>query len=82
MALMTASTLTLASKSGYDGLARRQVAETLGYNTTDDFGNDGDDTVHYEIPEDQKLPRCVQGTTGFPSDGSDPDVVDLVFISQ
>jgi hypothetical protein len=69
----------ILTRDGHAGHARRQIVETQGYTTTDDFGTDGDDTVHSTIPS-YSYPDFFQGTAAFPSDGSDPDVVDLIFI--
>ncbi|KAJ6021302.1 hypothetical protein N7540_006806 [Penicillium herquei] len=52
-------------------------APSPGYTTCDDLGNDGDDTLHSEIPEYEQPPH-VQATAGFPSTG-DPEKVDVVF---
>ena len=45
----------------------------------DDFGTDGDDTPHSKIPFFPQ-PNDVQGKAGFPTDGSDPKTVDLIFL--
>lgn len=64
-------------------ITRRQsptpLEDTPGYTTTDDFGTDGDDTPHSRIPR-FPLPNDVQANASFPTDGSDPETVDLVFI--
>ena len=62
-------------------LHRRQSATTLtpGYTTTDDFGTDGDDTSHSKIP-DYTQPDYFEGNGTFPSDGSTPATVDLIFL--
>ncbi|PKS09582.1 hypothetical protein jhhlp_004199 [Lomentospora prolificans] len=49
-----------------------------GYTTEDDFGKDGDDTVHSVVPY-FNVPNCIQSEIAFPEHGS-PDKVDLVFI--
>lgn len=59
---------------------RRQVTLTPGYTTVDDFGEDGDDTPHTSIPHHPQ-PIDFQAQAAFPEDGSDPETVDLVFIS-
>ncbi|KAL2364403.1 hypothetical protein RJZ56_002661 [Blastomyces dermatitidis] len=51
-----------------------------GYTTTDDFGTDGDDTPHSMIPHFPQ-PNDVQANASFPTDGSEPENVDLVFVS-
>lgn len=62
------------------GIVRRQSTTlTPGYNTTDDFGNDGDDTKHSEIPYFRQ-PNDFQANASFPADGSAPDTVDVVFL--
>jgi hypothetical protein len=62
------------------GIVRRQtVTLTPGYTTTDDFGTDGDDTVHSKIPY-YAQPNYVQANASFPTDGSTPDTVDVVFL--
>lgn len=64
-------------------ITRRQPPPSLeitpGYTTTDDFGTDGDDTPHSPIPR-YPIPNDVQANASFPTDGSDPDTVDLVSI--
>jgi hypothetical protein len=50
-----------------------------GYNTTDDFGSDGDDTPHSKIPY-YSQPNDLQANASFPTDGSTPETVDLVFL--
>ena len=63
------------------GLHRRQSATTLtpGYTTTDDFGKNGDDTAHSPIPF-YTSPDYIQGNGSFPTDGSTPAAVDLIFL--
>lgn len=61
------------------GVTRRQTVVTPGYTTTDDFGTDGDDTIHSEIAYYEQ-PDYVQGNASFPVNGSDPSVVDVVFL--
>jgi hypothetical protein len=57
-----------------------QMATSPGYNTSDDFGNDGDDTIH--TPLDHHVqPSYVAAKGSFPADGSLPQRVDLVFAS-
>jgi hypothetical protein len=60
------------------GITRRQTIVTPGYLTTDDFGTDGDDTVHSKIPSFAQ-PNYVQGNGSFPTTGT-PAVVDVVFL--
>ncbi len=61
-----------------NGITRRQTVVTPGYLTTDDFGTDGDDTAHSKIPS-YTQPNYIQGNASFPEDGTNPDVVDVVF---
>jgi len=74
----------------YDGMARRSkqggrlirrqsTAPNPGYTTKDDFGTDGDDTVHSPIPN-YSQPNDLQANASFPLDGSMPKTVDLVFL--
>ncbi|CAG8950703.1 hypothetical protein HYFRA_00002913 [Hymenoscyphus fraxineus] len=60
-------------------ITRRQKIVTPGYTTTDDFGTDGDDTPHSQIPAFPR-PNVIQGNGSFPTDGTDPTTVDLVFV--
>jgi hypothetical protein len=68
-------------KRSYSGgqLMRRQTTEAPGYTTTDDFGTNGDDTIHSKIPA-YTMPNDVQANASFPTDGSTPDTVDLIFL--
>ena len=52
--------------------------QSPGYATVDDFGNDGDDTIHSPIPRFTGQ-DTMQINASFPVDGSLPTVVDLVF---
>ena len=62
------------------GKHRRQTTSlTPGYTTSDDFGTDGDDTVHSKIPFFSQ-PEYFEGNGSFPTDGSTPATVDLVFL--
>lgn len=74
----------------YDGMAKRShaggrlhrranTAPVPGYTTTDDFGTDGDDTIHSKIPN-YSQPNDLQANASFPIDGSTPKTVDLVFL--
>jgi hypothetical protein len=51
---------------------------TPGYTTTDDLGDDGDDTLHTML-SNYRLPNCMQANASFPQNGL-PEQVDLVFI--
>ncbi|KAK7551518.1 Metallo-dependent phosphatase-like protein [Phyllosticta citricarpa] len=62
----------LTRRSDYD--------PTPGYVTKDDFGEDGDDTPHVNITA-YPIPNDVQANASFPSDGTEPDKVDVVYIS-
>jgi hypothetical protein len=71
-----------ATKRSYAGGRLRHRSNTApvpGYTTTDDFGTDGDDTVHSKIPN-YPQPNDLQANASFPIDGSDPATVDLVFL--
>ncbi|MCJ1309321.1 hypothetical protein MMC25_002980 [Agyrium rufum] len=67
------------------GLIRRQdpgpSTTTPGYTTTDDFGSDGDDTIHSKIPY-YSQPNYVAGTNYTPIADSPatPTSVDLIFL--
>lgn len=52
-----------------------------GYTTNDDFGTDGDDTIHSEIIW-YPSPKVIQGTASFPEDWevNPPETVDVVFM--
>ncbi|KAL7625620.1 hypothetical protein AAE478_004840 [Parahypoxylon ruwenzoriense] len=64
---------------GSPGITRRQVVDLVpGYTTSDDFGTDGDDTVHSGIPH-YEIPDFFQGKAGF-DEGGQADVVDVVFV--
>ncbi|KAL1880429.1 hypothetical protein Plec18167_003833 [Paecilomyces lecythidis] len=64
-------------------ITRRRDTDSVvtgGYTTIDDFGNDGDDTVHSNMPA-YDLPIDLQANASFPADGSTPETVDLVFLN-
>ena len=71
--------VTRRSKQGGRLIRRQSTAATPGYTTVDDFGNDGDDTVHSSIPN-YSQPNDLQANGSFPLDGSLPKTVDLVFL--
>jgi hypothetical protein len=58
-----------------------RTAVSPGHTTTDDFGTDGDDTPHSQI-DFHKRPNVIQTTTAFPTDGSQPKTVDVIFLSH
>ncbi|OAQ95111.1 ser/thr protein phosphatase family [Purpureocillium lilacinum] len=60
------------------GVVRRQETVVPGYVTKDDWGTDGDDTEHSEIPN-YSIPPYWEARASFPKDGSNPDKVDLIF---
>ncbi|KAL9095656.1 MAG: hypothetical protein Q9165_002088 [Trypethelium subeluteriae] len=65
---------------GSPGVIRRQNTDlTPGYTTSDDFGDDGDDTAHSSIPYYDQ-PNDLQANASFPTDGSNPSTVDLIFL--
>jgi Calcineurin-like phosphoesterase len=49
-----------------------------GYTTSDDAGDDGDDTIHSSVPF-YRIPNCVQAEIQFPKNG-DPEMVDMVYL--
>jgi hypothetical protein len=71
------------SDAPFGRIVRRQTYGggelTPGYTTSDDFGDDGDDTIHSEIAYYEQ-PNDLQAEANFPSDGSDPEKVDLIFL--
>jgi hypothetical protein len=58
---------------------KRATAVGPGYTTTDDFGTDGDDIIHSKIPF-YNQPNDLQANASFPTDGSMPKSVDLIFL--
>jgi hypothetical protein len=60
-------------------IRRQSTNPSPGYTTVDDFGKDGDDTIHTQIPN-YSQPNDLQANTSFPTDGSMPATVDLVFL--
>lgn len=70
---------TRRSMQGGRLLRRQSTAPTPGYTTKDDFGTDGDDTIHSTIPN-YPQPNDLQANASFPADGSMPKKVDLVFL--
>ncbi|CAI6093851.1 unnamed protein product [Clonostachys chloroleuca] len=50
-----------------------------GLTTSDDIGDDGDDTIHEKLPFHPQ-PNAFQAKIAFPPDNKDPETVDLVFI--
>ncbi|KAF2003977.1 hypothetical protein P154DRAFT_427529 [Amniculicola lignicola CBS 123094] len=67
------------SHAGGRLVRRTNTAPIPGYVTKDDFGSDGDDTVHSAIPN-YSQPNDLQANASFPIDGSVPDTVDLIFL--
>ena len=68
---------SLPMTRGKNSLQKRAI--TPGYVTTDDFGTDGDDTLHSAIPY-YTQPNDFQANASFPTDGSLPATVDLIFL--
>ncbi|KAJ8097602.1 Metallo-dependent phosphatase-like protein [Lipomyces tetrasporus] len=66
----------LSTMSGPDD---QEDLKTTGYVTIDDYGMDGDDTPHKPYPL-YYLPNAITTEDAFPSDGSEPDRVDVVFL--
>ncbi|KAF4510344.1 hypothetical protein G6O67_002237 [Ophiocordyceps sinensis] len=60
------------------GVVRRQEVVVPGYATSDDWGDDGDDTEHSEIPS-HEIPGYWEAHGSFPENGSKPDNVDVIF---
>ncbi|KAI9814197.1 MAG: hypothetical protein M1827_003363 [Pycnora praestabilis] len=71
--------LSARSYAGGRTLRRQSTALTPGYTTTDDFGSDGDDTPHSKIPY-YSQPDDLQANASFPTNGSLPETVDLIFL--
>ena len=71
--------LNARSYAGGRTLRRQSTALLPGYTTTDDFGTDGDDTPHSSIPF-YDSPNDLQANASFPTNGSMPQTVDLVFL--
>ena len=72
------SRLTPRSTPMTRGKHRRQTSTlTPGYVTKDDFGTDGDDTIHSAIPN-YPQPQYVQANGSLPT--SAPAAVDLIFL--
>ncbi|TIA86569.1 calcineurin-like phosphoesterase [Aureobasidium pullulans] len=73
----------LITKRSYPGgrIIRRQTTTTPGYVTTDDFGSDGDDTIHSKIPY-YSVPNFFQANGSLPANGTlaADATVDLIFL--
>ena len=74
----TAPSNGLSAPSNVNILKRQDIV-TAGYVTTDDFGTDGDDTIHSAIPH-FPYPNVFQANASFPKNGSLPDAVDVVLV--
>lgn len=65
----------------------KEAPVTPGYTTTDDAGNDGDDTLHSKITF-YRVPNCIESRIHFPTSSeaqlsrtlADPETVDLVYV--
>jgi len=73
---------TLSTHNHQEFLGQADKTElTPGYTTSDDLGDDGDDTVHAPI-NFYEVPNCIQAAVGFDiaetGDG-EPEAVDLVY---
>lgn len=66
------------AKRSTRGIVRRTDL-VPGYTTSDDFGTDGDDTPHTEIAYYDQ-PNDLQANASFPTNGSLPVTVDLIFL--
>ncbi|KAF2134698.1 hypothetical protein P153DRAFT_278830 [Dothidotthia symphoricarpi CBS 119687] len=71
--------MTRRSKQGGRLIRRQSTTPSPGPVTTDDFGTDGDDTIHSRIPN-YSQPNDLQANGSFPTDGSVPETVDMVFL--
>ncbi|KAF2646464.1 ser/Thr protein phosphatase family [Massarina eburnea CBS 473.64] len=60
-------------------IRRQSTDASPGYTTIDDFGDDGDDTIHTKIPN-YSQPNDMQANASFPTNGSTPETVDFVFL--
>ncbi|OCK79951.1 hypothetical protein K432DRAFT_298685 [Lepidopterella palustris CBS 459.81] len=60
-------------------MRRQSTVPVPGYTTKDDFGLDGDDTIHSTIPY-YSQPNDLQANGSFPTDGSAPANVDVIFL--
>lgn len=73
----------LHTKRSYPGgrIIRRQTTTTPGYTTSDDFGTDGDDTIHSKIAY-YSYPDFFQANGSLPTNGTlEADAkVDLIFL--
>ncbi|KAK9460760.1 Metallo-dependent phosphatase-like protein [Lipomyces oligophaga] len=76
--VMDAYTASLVSSTSSDGLSKQDLM-TTGYVTIDDYGMDGDDTPHKPFPL-YYLPNAIAAKDKFPVDGSNPEVIDVVFV--
>lgn len=68
----------LARRQDDAPFSRRQETVTSGYVTTDDWGSDGDDSVHNALPH-YEIPAYFETRVKFPNE-TNPDTVDLVFL--
>jgi hypothetical protein len=73
--------LELVRRSPFSAMAKTKRVTTVGpgYTTSDDFGIDGDDTIHSKISF-YNQPNDLQANASFPTDGSLPKIVDLIFL--
>jgi hypothetical protein len=60
-------------------IRRQKIVTTPGYTTSEDFGTNGDNTVHSRIPH-YSTPNDFQANGSFPTNGSTPATVDLIFL--
>ncbi|KAK4456758.1 Metallo-dependent phosphatase-like protein [Cladorrhinum samala] len=60
------------------GLDRDRPRLTQGYTTSDDIGDDGDDSIHSNI-NFYVVPNVIHAELAFPPEG-EPETVDLVFL--
>ncbi|KAK3671123.1 hypothetical protein LTR78_008924 [Recurvomyces mirabilis] len=71
----------MAKRALKPAVKRQQIMLTPGYTTTDDFGSDGDDTVHSHIGNFvNSIPAYIGSNASLPSNPSPNAPVDLIFI--
>ncbi|KAL2311974.1 Phosphoprotein phosphatase [Schizosaccharomyces pombe] len=70
---------TLNGGSNLRNINENLAALNPGYVTSDDFGEDGDDTVHTSVPS-YATPNILQAQAGFNATSS-PETIDVVFLN-
>ncbi|KAI9802262.1 MAG: hypothetical protein M1825_002983 [Sarcosagium campestre] len=69
----------LADQQPLSVALRNEDSLKPGYTTTDDGGDDGDDTVHSALSF-YRVPNCVQAEVGISESSEEPSKVDLVYL--